>query len=125
MSAIGDKRTYALRAATSASDRKRTLPKPYRPIASKQAPLKKRTTPHRRYNAMTKPTPTEALVRARLAVDQIRLSRLATQNAIDRSRDSLAETRLAVNALKHAYLRALRLKLQRRIEVLKPTPKTN
>jgi len=74
---------------------------------------------------MTKPTPTEALVRARVAVDQIRLSRLATQNAIDRSRDSLAETRLAVVALKRAYLMALRQKLQRRIEVLKPTPKTN
>jgi len=80
---------------------------------------------HVRYNAMTKPTPTEALVRARVAVDQIRLSRLATQNAIDRSRDSLAETRLAVVALKHAYLTSLRLKLQRRIVVLKPTPKTN
>ena len=74
---------------------------------------------------MANPNPIEALVRARVAVDQVRLSRLATQNAIDRSRDSLAETRLAVVALKHAYLMALRLKLQRRIEVLKPTSKTN
>ena len=74
---------------------------------------------------MANPNPIEALVRARVAVDQIRLSRLATQNAIDRSRGSLAEIRLAVVALKRAYLMALRLKLHRRIDVLKPTPKTN
>ena len=35
---------------------------------------------------------TEALVRARVLVDQIRLSRLATQTAIERSRDSLSES---------------------------------
>jgi hypothetical protein len=38
-----------------------------------------------------KSSPHEALVRARIAVDQVRLSRLATQNAIERNRQSLAE----------------------------------
>ena len=68
---------------------------------------------------------TEALVRARVSIDQIRLSRLATQTAIERSRDSLSETRAALVAMKHAHLTALRRKVQRRIDALKPPPKTN
>jgi hypothetical protein len=36
--------------------------------------------------------PTENLLKTRVAVDQARLSRLATQNAIGRSRTALAET---------------------------------
>ena len=68
---------------------------------------------------------TEALVRARVLVDQIRLSRLATQTAIERSRDSLSEARAALVAMKHAHLMALRRKVQRRIDALKPPPKTN
>jgi hypothetical protein len=63
---------------------------------------------------------TEALVRARLAVDQIRLSRLATQNAIGRSRESIAETSAALVALKHDLQAALRRKVQRRINALNP-----
>lgn len=61
---------------------------------------------------------TEALVKARLAVDQIRLSRLATQNAIGRSRESIAETSAALVALKHDLQAALRRKVQRRINAL-------
>ena len=68
---------------------------------------------------------TEALVRARVLVDQIRLSRLATQTAIERSRDSLSEARAALVAMKRAHLTALRRKVQRRIDALKPPPKTN
>ena len=68
---------------------------------------------------------TEALVRARVSVDQIRLSRLATQTAIERSRDSLSETRAALVAMKHAHLTALRRKVQRRIDALKPPPKAS
>jgi hypothetical protein len=45
----------------------------------------------------------EALVRARVAVDEARLSRLATQSAIERSRTSLAETRALLVALRYAY----------------------
>jgi hypothetical protein len=63
---------------------------------------------------------TTALVRARLAVDQIRLSRLATQNAIDRSRESIAETSAALVALKHDLQAALRRRVQRRINALNP-----
>jgi hypothetical protein len=63
---------------------------------------------------------TEALVRARVLIDQIRLSRLATQSAIGRSRESLAETRAALVAMKHAHLTALRRTVQRRIDALKP-----
>ena len=63
---------------------------------------------------------TTALVRARLAVDQIRLSRLATQNAIGRSRESIAETSAALVALKHDLQAALRRKVQRRIDALNP-----
>jgi hypothetical protein len=68
---------------------------------------------------------TEALVRARVLVDQIRLSRLATQTAIERSRDSLSEARAALVAMKRAHLTALRRKVQRRIDALKPPPKAN
>ena len=68
---------------------------------------------------------TEALVRARVSVDQIRLSRLATQTAIERSRDSLSETRAALVAMKHAHLTALRRRVQRRIDALKPPPKAS
>ena len=68
---------------------------------------------------------TEALVRARVSVDQIRLSRLATQTAIERSRNSLSETRAALVAMKHAHLTALRRKVQRRIDALKPPPKAS
>jgi hypothetical protein len=38
----------------------------------------------------------------RVAVDQARLSRLATQSAIERSRTSLAETRALLIALRYA-----------------------
>lgn len=72
---------------------------------------------------MTAPNSTEALVRARVLIDQVRLSRLDTQNAIGRSRDSLAETRAALVAMKHAHLTALHRKVQRRIDGLKPPPK--
>ena len=65
---------------------------------------------------------TEALVRARVSIDQIRLSRLATQTAIERSRDLLSETRAALVAMKHAHLTALRRRVQRRIDALKPPP---
>jgi hypothetical protein len=63
---------------------------------------------------------TEALVKARLAVDHIRLSRLATQNAIGRSRESIAETSAALVAFKHDLQAALRRKVQRRINALNP-----
>ena len=76
----------------------------------------------RRFSAVAQ---TEALVRARVSVDQIRLSRLATQSAIERSRDSLSEARAALVAMKHAYLTALRRKVQRRIDALKPPPKAS
>ena len=62
----------------------------------------------------------EALVKARVAVDQIRLSKLATQNAIERSRESLAETSAALVAFKHDLQAALRRKVQRRINALNP-----
>jgi hypothetical protein len=68
---------------------------------------------------------TEALVRARVLVDQIRLSRLATQNAIMRSRKSLAETRAALVVMKHAHLSRVRRKVQRRIDALKPPTKAS
>jgi hypothetical protein len=64
---------------------------------------------------MSATNPTEALLRAQVAVDQIRLSRLATQNAIQRSRASLAQTRSALAALRRFYSAALRQKMQRRI----------
>jgi hypothetical protein len=46
----------------------------------------------------------EGLVKTRIAIDQTRLSRLATQNSIERSRRSLAETRTVLNALRDALL---------------------
>jgi len=46
----------------------------------------------------------EGLVKTRIAIDQVRLSRLATQNSIERSRHSLAETRSILNALRNALL---------------------
>jgi hypothetical protein len=44
----------------------------------------------------------ETLLRTRVAVDQVMLSRLATQSAIERSRTSLAETRALLVALRFA-----------------------
>jgi hypothetical protein len=57
----------------------------------------------------------EALVRARIAVDQTRLSRLATQSAIERSRSSLAETRALLVALRYA-VRGREARRRQRIE---------
>jgi hypothetical protein len=42
------------------------------------------------------------LLRTRVAVDQARLTRLATQTAIERSRTSLAETRALIVAFRFA-----------------------
>jgi hypothetical protein len=44
----------------------------------------------------------ETLLRTRVAVDQVMLSRLATQSAIERSRTSLAKTRSLLVALRFA-----------------------
>jgi hypothetical protein len=44
----------------------------------------------------------ESLLRTRVAVDQVMLSRLATQSAIERSRNSLAETRALLVTLRFA-----------------------
>jgi hypothetical protein len=41
----------------------------------------------------------EAVLRARVAIDQVKLSRIATQSAIKRSRASLAEARSLLVAL--------------------------
>lgn len=61
----------------------------------------------------------EVLLKTRVAVDRVRLSRLATQNAIERGRESLAETRAALVSLRKAYhRRRLRQKAQRRIDAL-------
>jgi hypothetical protein len=68
---------------------------------------------------MIKPSPHEALVPARIAVDQVRLSRLATQNAIERNRQSLAEMKAVLVALRDAESSALRMKVQRRINAMK------
>lgn len=65
---------------------------------------------------------TDALVRARVSVDQIRRSRLITQNAIGHSRESLAETRAALVAMKLALSTAL---VQNRIDALKPPAKAS
>jgi hypothetical protein len=70
-------------------------------------------------------TSAEALVRSRVSVDQIRLSRLATQNAIERSRDSLAEARAALVALRDLHASELRQKVQKRIYALKPRKGTH
>jgi hypothetical protein len=69
---------------------------------------------------MTPLSSTEALVRARIAVDQVRLSRLATQNAIERSRESLAETSALLVTVREANSSALRQEVKRRIEAMKP-----
>jgi hypothetical protein len=68
---------------------------------------------------MIKPSPHEALVRARMAVDQVRLSRLATQNAIERNRQSFAEVKAILVGLRDADSSALRMKVQRRINAMK------
>ena len=64
----------------------------------------------------------EVLLKTRVAVDRVRLSRLATQNAIERSREFLAETRAALVSLRdahhHRLHRRLRQKVQRRIDAL-------
>src|SRR5262245_5723053 len=65
-----------------------------------------------------RPNPIEALVRARIAIDQVRLSRLATQSAIERSRDSLAQTRSALAALRSFDSTAIRRKIQPRINAM-------
>jgi hypothetical protein len=44
----------------------------------------------------------QAPLRARVAIDQVRLARLSIQNAIERSRASLAETRVLLVALRFA-----------------------
>ena len=67
---------------------------------------------------MVSANPTEALVRARIAIDQVRLSRLATQSAIERSRDSLAQTRSALAALRSSDSAAIRRKIQQRINAM-------
>jgi hypothetical protein len=67
-----------------------------------------------------KSSPQEALVRARIAVDQVRLSRLATQNAIERNRQSLTEIKTLLAALRDAKRSsAWRMKVQRRIDAMK------
>jgi hypothetical protein len=67
-----------------------------------------------------KSIPHEALVRARIAVDQVRLSRLATQNAIERNRQSLAEIKALLGALGDANRSSQwRMKVQRRINAMK------
>ena len=66
------------------------------------------------------PSPHEALVRARIAVDQVRLSRLATRNAIERNRQSLTEIKALLGVLRDANLSSeWRMKVQRRIKVMK------
>ena len=47
--------------------------------------------------------PPESLLKTRVAVDQARFSRLATQNAIERSRTGLAETIALLVILKCAF----------------------
>jgi len=51
---------------------------------------------------MTAPNVIEALVKARLAIDQTRLARLSTQSAIEKSRHSLAEIRTLLDAFAHS-----------------------
>jgi hypothetical protein len=62
----------------------------------------------------------EALLSALVLVDQVRLSRLETQHAIGRSRESLAETSAALVVIKDAPAASLRRKVQRQIYALKP-----
>jgi len=58
----------------------------------------------------------EPLLRARVAIDQVMLSRLATQSAIERSRASLAEARSLLVALsfavKNRQARPLKIQIQ-------------
>jgi hypothetical protein len=58
----------------------------------------------------------ESLLRARVAIDQVMLSRLATQSAIERSRASLAEARSLLVALsfavKNRQARPLKIQIQ-------------
>jgi hypothetical protein len=69
---------------------------------------------------MIKPSPHEALARARIAVDQVRLSRLATRNAIERNLQSLTEIMALLVALQDANLSSeWRMKVQRRINAMK------
>jgi hypothetical protein len=51
---------------------------------------------------MSTPNSSEMLLRAQVAVDQARLSRVETQTAIERSRTSLAETRALLIAIRFA-----------------------
>jgi hypothetical protein len=51
---------------------------------------------------MSTPNSSEMLLRAQVAVDQARLSRVETQTAIERSRTSLAKTRALLVALRFA-----------------------
>jgi hypothetical protein len=81
--------------------------------------------PKDRKEGVAEVTSAEALVRSRVSVDQIRLSRLATQNAIERSRDSLAEARAALVALRDLHASELRQKVQKRIYALKPRKGTH
>jgi hypothetical protein len=61
-----------------------------------------------------------ALVRARIAVDQVRLSRLATRNAIERSRLSLAEIKALLGTLRDANLSSeWQMQVQRRFNAMK------
>lgn len=62
---------------------------------------------------MTAFNTSEALLRTRDGVAQVRRTRLATQKAIEGSRKSLAETRALLVALRYRYL--LREKAQRLI----------
>jgi hypothetical protein len=71
------------------------------------------------FHPMVKLRPHEALVRARIALDQVRLSRLATQNAIERNRQSVAEMKAILIAHRDADSSALRMKVQRRINAMK------
>jgi hypothetical protein len=67
-----------------------------------------------------KSSPHEALVRARIAVDQVRLSRLATQNAIERNRQSLTEIKTLLAAFRDANRSSeWQMKVQRRINAMK------
>ena len=70
-------------------------------------------------NAKTPRSSTEALLRARIAVDQVRISRLATQNAIERGRESFSEIKAALAALRDTHSSAQRQKVQQRINALR------
>ena len=65
---------------------------------------------------MAESNSSEPLLRARVAIDQVMLSRLATQSAIERSRASLAEARSLLVALsfavKNRQARPLKIQIQ-------------